>query len=476
MSLCFFLETGWDILFFWIARMIMLGLKLTGDVPFREVYCHPLVRDSDGRKMSKSLGNVIDPLDVIYGTSLKNLHSKLLSGNLPPTEVAKAKKYQSTAFPQGIPECGVDALRFCLASYTGGGSDINFEISVMHSYRRFCNKIYQAVKYLLGKLDADFTPQDQVKLTGNECLAERWLLHKMTLAAKKMNEALAEREFMKSTTVIYQYFYGNLCDTFIENSKAIIQHGNRQEKRSALDTLYTALESGLLMMHPFMPFLTEELWQRLPRRPGDTTPSIVIAKYPSYDPSLADTEVEAAYELIMACARGVRSMVGSYALSSDAQGKFIGALRAHPGQHCRSRLTIDTQSLYKPTPASLSRRSRSRYSRSSHSQRETSTWLASCHRRTIAHRAASRLLCRRRRLSSFSSRVTSTLTTRLRRARGSWRRFERRLKSRPRSCYFLNTARKPARKFRRPTGRSWPTSRWRPMPLSRRCVSLRRSS
>lgn len=327
------LETGWDILFFWIARMIMLGLKLTGDVPFREVYCHPLVRDSDGRKMSKSLGNVIDPLDVIYGSSLENLHSKLLSGNLPPAEVIKAKKYQSTAFPQGMPECGVDALRFCLASYTNGGIDINFDISVMHGYRKFCNKIYQAVKYVLGKLDANYTPLDQVKLTGNECLAERWLLHKMTFTAKKMNEALAEREFMKSTTVIYQYLYGNLCDTFIENSKVIIQYGSQQEKRSALDTLYTALESGLLMMHPFMPFLTEEMWQRLPRRPGDTTPSIVVAKYPSYDPSLEDAEAEAAYELVMACARGVRSMVASYALSSDAQGKPIGGLYAHQCQY-----------------------------------------------------------------------------------------------------------------------------------------------
>jgi valyl-tRNA synthetase len=124
------LETGWDILFFWIARMIMLSLKLTGQVPFREVYCHSLVRDSEGRKMSKSLGNVIDPLDVIAGIKLEDLHAKLLQGNLHPSEVQKATKYQKSAFPDGIPECGADALRFTMINATTGGGDINLEIKM----------------------------------------------------------------------------------------------------------------------------------------------------------------------------------------------------------------------------------------------------------------------------------------------------------------------------------------------------------
>ena len=126
------LETGWDILFFWVARMIMLSLKLTGKVPFTEVYCHSLIRDSDGRKMSKSLGNVIDPLSIIYGTDLESLHATLLTGNLDEKEIAKAKQYQKTAFPQGIPQCGADALRLTLASYTTGGGDIAFDIKVMY--------------------------------------------------------------------------------------------------------------------------------------------------------------------------------------------------------------------------------------------------------------------------------------------------------------------------------------------------------
>ena len=323
------LETGWDILFFWIARMIMLSLKMTGKVPFNEVYCHSLVRDSEGRKMSKSLGNVIDPLDVISGIKLEDLHAKLHLGNLHPNEIQKAKKYQKSAFPQGIPQCGADALRFCMVAYTTGGADINFDIKVMHGYRKFCNKIFQATKYVLRNLPPGFVPKKAGELTGRESLAERWILHKMTIAAKEVNKALAEREFMKSTIIVYQYWYGALCDVFIENSKAIIQDGTDEEKRSALDTLYTALESALTMIHPFMPFISEELWQRLPRRPGDETESIMLSAYPTYDPEMDDPASEAAYELVMGCARGVRVLMSEYALKEGARGKQSTSLSPH---------------------------------------------------------------------------------------------------------------------------------------------------
>ncbi|KAE8447460.1 Valine--tRNA ligase, mitochondrial [Mollisiaceae sp. DMI_Dod_QoI] len=313
------LETGWDILFFWIARMIMLSLKLTGKVPFTEVYCHSLIRDSEGRKMSKSLGNVIDPQDVIEGIKLEDLHKKLLLGNLAPVEVEKATKYQKTAFPDGIPQCGTDALRFALVSYTTGGGDIAFDVKVIHGYRKFCNKIYQATKYVLGKVDAEFIPQKTGKLTGKESLAERWILHKLTVAAKEINQALGDREFMKSTSIVYAFWYNQLCDVYIENSKAILQDGTPEEKRSALDTLYTALEGGLTMIHPYMPFLTEELWQRLPRRPEDKTPSIVLAKYPTYDAEMDDPAAETAYELVLGVSRGIRSLMAEYSLKDEGK-------------------------------------------------------------------------------------------------------------------------------------------------------------
>lgn len=316
------LETGWDILFFWVARMIMLGVKMTGQVPFREVYCHSLVRDSEGRKMSKSLGNVIDPLDVMEGIELQTLHDKLKVGNLDPKELATATKFQKASFPDGIPECGADALRFSLISYTTGGGDIAFDIKVMHGYRRFCNKIYQATKYVLGKIDKDFIPQKSAKKTGKESLSERWILHKFTIAAKEINKALADREFSQATSIVYQYWYSQLCDVYIENSKSIIQDGTPDEQRSAKDTLYTALEGALTMIHPFMPFLTEEMWQRLPRRPGDSTPSIVKAKYPVYEAELDDATSEEAYELLLGISKGVRSLMADYLIKDEGKGEI----------------------------------------------------------------------------------------------------------------------------------------------------------
>ncbi|KAL8842527.1 MAG: hypothetical protein Q9170_000481 [Blastenia crenularia] len=313
------LETGWDILFFWVARMIMLGIKMTGQVPFREVYCHSLVRDSEGRKMSKSLGNVIDPLDVMEGIELPALHKKLETGNLDPKELATATKFQKASFPDGIPECGADALRFSLVQYTTGGGDINFDIKVMHGYRRFCNKIYQATKYVLGKLPSSYTPPSTSSKTGNESLADRWILHKMTTACAEIDEALTNRDFSVATIITYQYWYAHLCDTYIENSKSLIQSGTPQEQESATKTLYTALEAGLRLIHPFMPFLTEELWQRLPRRPNDSTPSITVAPYPQFLKELSDPVAEEAYDLILDVSKSVRSLTAEYNIRDNAQ-------------------------------------------------------------------------------------------------------------------------------------------------------------
>lgn len=308
------LETGWDILFFWVARMIMFSLKLTGEVPFKEVYCHSLIRDSEGRKMSKSLGNVIDPLDIIAGIGLPELHAKLRTGNLHPDEIARAEKYQNTAFPQGIPECGADALRFTLISYATGGSDINFDIKVMAAYRRFCNKVWQASKYVLGKLPADFVPQP-VKVE-DLTLAEKWILHRANEASRLVNEALAAREFSRATRFAHALFYDELCDVFIENSKTILQDGTPAEQASAQNTLYVVLETSLRLLHPFMPFITEELWQRLPKR-QDEVATIMLAEYPEFDPAMTFEAEAKDYELGVGCAQGIRSLAAEYAVKVD---------------------------------------------------------------------------------------------------------------------------------------------------------------
>jgi valyl-tRNA synthetase len=318
------LETGWDILFFWVARMIFFSLKMTGQVPFKDVYCHSLIRDSDGRKMSKSLGNVIDPVDIMDGITLSGLNDKLNLGNLAPTEIERAAKWQKTAFPDGIDECGADALRFSLVNYSVGGVDINFDVKVMRSYRNFCNKIYQATKYVLGNLPSDFVPQAKEGKTGKESLPERWILHKMNAAARDINENLAAREFSQATQAVHRYWLYELCDVYIENSKSIIRDGTEEQRRSAIDTLYTALDGALKLIHPFMPFLSEELWQRLPRRPKDETKSIVIAEYPDYEASLDDPESERAYELILGSSKGIRSLIQEYGIKDDAKA-FVQA-------------------------------------------------------------------------------------------------------------------------------------------------------
>jgi valyl-tRNA synthetase len=292
--------------------MIMLSLKLTGKVPFTEVYCHSLIRDSEGRKMSKSLGNVVDPIDIMDGITLKDLNDKLLIGNLDPKELKTATKYQQTSFPQGIPECGADALRFALISYTTGGGDIAFDVRVIHGYRRFANKIYQATKYVLGKVPADFVPNATAAPSGKESLAESWILHRFNEAAKKVNQQLEDREFSRSTQTIYEYIYDYLCDVYIENSKAILQDGSDAEKASAMQTLYTTIEGALLLIHPYMPFLSEELWQRLPRRQGDKTPSITIARFPKFDSKFENQKSADAYELVLSCSKAIRSLIAEY--------------------------------------------------------------------------------------------------------------------------------------------------------------------
>ncbi len=307
------LETGWDILFFWVARMIMLGVKLTGEVPFTEVYCHSLIRDSEGRKMSKSLGNVVDPNDIIDGIALEELHVKLLTGNLDPKEVQRAKDYQKSAFPKGINECGADALRFALVNYTTGGGDIAFDIKVIEAYRRFANKIYQATNFVKGRLGDDFVPSESPYANKPISVAEKWILHRLNTTAKEVNDSIEAREFSTAAGALYQYWLTQLCDTFIENSKLMLQDdAPKADQASAKQTLYTALEGGLLLLHPIMPFVTEHLWQKLPRRPGDKTPSIMIAKYPHSNPAHDNLSAAAEYEFIMALSASIRSLLSQY--------------------------------------------------------------------------------------------------------------------------------------------------------------------
>lgn len=312
------LETGWDILFFWVSRMILLGLKLTGSIPFKEVFCHSLVRDAQGRKMSKSLGNVVDPLDVIRGIKLDVLHAKLLLGNLDPREIEKAKAGQKESYPNGIPQCGTDAMRFALCAYTTGGRDINLDILRVEGYRKFCNKIYQATKFAMMRLGDDYQPPAKEGLSGNESLVEKWILHKLTNCSKTVNDALEKRDFLNSTSAIYEFWY-LVCDVYIENSKYLIQEGTDVEKKSAKDTLYLLIDNALRLIHPFMPFVSEEMWQRLPRRSTENAPSIVKASYPVYVSEYDDEKSGAAYDLVLDVTKEARSLLAEYNILKSGQ-------------------------------------------------------------------------------------------------------------------------------------------------------------
>jgi len=300
--------------------MVLLGIKLTGQVPFKEVYCHAMIRDAHGRKMSKSLGNVIDPIDVIQGVDLESLHQKLHEGNLDDKEIIKAKAGQKKDFPKGIPECGSDALRFALCAYSSGGRDINLEILRVEGYRKFCNKIFNATKFAMLKLDQNFIPSVALKPSGNESLVERWILDRLNVAADEINKQLTERNFLMATNAAYNFWLYELCDVYIEAMKPMTdESASASAKKSAQQTLYTCLDYGLRLLHPFMPFVTEELWQRLPRVPNDTTPSIMLSRYPVFDKDFVFEEAVKEFDLAFSAVKTGRSLAVSYGLQNEIQ-------------------------------------------------------------------------------------------------------------------------------------------------------------
>ncbi|XP_014297189.1 valine--tRNA ligase isoform X2 [Microplitis demolitor] len=276
------LETGHDILFFWVARMVFFGRKLMGQVPFREVYLHAMVRDAHGRKMSKSLGNVIDPMDVINGISLEDLHRQLAESNLDPRELKRAIEGQKSDYPQGIPECGTDALRFALCAYTSQGRDINLDILRVQGYRFFCNKIWNATKFALMYLSGfeSNLKNEFMKMTGNESNIDMWMLSRVSHAAKICDEGLGQYDFNGATTACYNLWLYDLCDVYLESLKPVFQNGTAEQILAAKRVLLKTVDAGLRLLSPFMPFITEELYQRLPST-EIKYPSVCVSPYPT---------------------------------------------------------------------------------------------------------------------------------------------------------------------------------------------------
>jgi valyl-tRNA synthetase len=283
------LETGHDILFFWVARMVMMSLELTDRLPFTDVYLHAIIRDAHGRKMSKTLGNVIDPLDVINGISLDKLQEQLKNSNLDPKEYEKACEGQKNDYPNGIPECGTDALRFAFCAYANQSRDINLDVLRIEGYRRFCNKLWNAIRFAMSKnLDINdpncFQPPAEFRLTGTEKPCDLWILNRLSYAIEQCEINFKNYQFPKVTTAIYDFWLYDLCDVYIEYIKKDLyaKEPDLTRHNTIKLILYTCLNNGLRLIAPIMPFLSEELYQRLPKPNGgiDSPPSLCVTPYP----------------------------------------------------------------------------------------------------------------------------------------------------------------------------------------------------
>ena len=313
------LETGHDILFFWVARMVMMGKQLMGKLPFPEVLLHALVRDSHGRKMSKSLGNMVDPLDVIHGITLAALNDKLRNSNLNPAEVEKALAGQREDYPNGIPKCGADALRFSLAAYALPGRDINLDVNRIIGYRLFLNKIWNATKFAFMHLGPDFKPQPKEGLCGEESLTDRWILSRVQHAIAEVSAGIEKYDFIAVTTALYNLWLYDFCDVYLESVKSVFYGDSSDAKIArtqavAREVLYTVLENGLRVMHPVMPFLTEELYARLPKRDAKAPPSLCITPFPKVSLGVRNIQLEEEMTFVQQVCRSIRAVRQHYKL------------------------------------------------------------------------------------------------------------------------------------------------------------------
>jgi valyl-tRNA synthetase len=304
------LVTGFDIIFFWVARMIMMGLEFMGDVPFREVYITGLIRDEHGQKMSKSKGNIIDPLDLIDGIELEALIAKRTTGLMQPQMKASIEKATRKQFPQGIPAYGTDALRFTFASLATMGRDIRFDLGRVEGYRNFCNKLWNAARFVLMNTE----PQAADTAAGDveHAVADRWIRGRLGAAVHEVRRSLDGYRFDLAAQAAYEFVWYEFCDWYLEIAKAALQSPDASPaaRRGTRRTLVEVLEATLRLLHPLMPFITEEIWQRVAPLAGRTGPSIMLEPYPRPGEFPADAEADRQVAVFKAVVLGIRQIRG----------------------------------------------------------------------------------------------------------------------------------------------------------------------
>jgi valyl-tRNA synthetase len=300
------LVTGFDIIFFWVARMIMMSMKFMDEVPFHTVYVHGLVRDGEGQKMSKSKGNVLDPIDLIDGIELETLIAKRTSNLMQPQLAAKIEKATRKQFPDGITGYGTDALRYTFYSLASTGRDIKFDIGRMEGYRNFCNKIWNASRYVLSHAEGHDLGKGNAPLS----LADRWIRSRLEATLHAVEAAYDSYRFDLASQALYDFVWNEFCDWYLELSKPVLWDENAAgaDQLSTRRTLIVVLEQSLRMLHPFMPFLTEEIWQTVSPLVGRHEDSIMLAPWPDREPALVDEESENEIEWLKQIIVGIRTI------------------------------------------------------------------------------------------------------------------------------------------------------------------------
>ena len=302
------LVTGFDIIFFWVARMIMMGLKFQGAVPFKEVYIHGLVRDAEGQKMSKSKGNVLDPIDIIDGIDLEALVAKRIAGMMQPHLAKKIEQATRKDFPDGIQSYGTDALRFTFASLASTGRDIRFDMARTEGYRNFCNKLWNAARYVLMN-----TEEQDNGLSDAPCAytqVDRWIISRLNQVTTTTSHAIDNYRFDLAAQALYEFTWNEFCDWYLELAKISLQSDDEALQRGTRKTLLTVLETLLRLAHPLMPFITEEIWQRVAPLAGIHADTIMLQAYPIAVEALIDEHAVTEINWVMSFILGVRRIRG----------------------------------------------------------------------------------------------------------------------------------------------------------------------
>ena len=329
------LVTGFDIIFFWVARMIMMTLKFTNKVPFKTVYITGLIRDERGDKMSKSKGNVIDPLDLINGIDIESLVAKRTSGMMQPRLAEKVEKNTRETYPEGIQAYGTDALRFTLCSLASGGRDIKFDLNRLEGYRNFCNKIWNATRYVLMNTEDQDCGQHgaEVELS----LADKWIISRLQRAEEAVNRAFDTHRFDLASQALYEFMWHEYCDWYLELSKPVLwdENATSAQLTGTRRTLVRVLEAFLRLAHPMMPFLTEEIWQRVAPLAGIEGDTVMLGKYPSADEAKIDVQAEADVEWLKGVIEGIRNIRGEMNISPS---KPLAILFRHGSDQDKTRL------------------------------------------------------------------------------------------------------------------------------------------